>query len=108
LRRRHVRKEQIRNKRRREEEQARQAERDERKRINQQRQLERTMQNGEQSTVAQVPVEVSPQKRLFAASPDGYGSHGNHVSLCNSPTCVRVPIFSPLRPSKRRNTRIVS
>lgn len=107
MRRRHVRKEQIRNKREREAERALKAERDERERSYHQLEVERSVQNTKQST--EMEVEASPQKRpLFAMSPGGHDSRGNYAGFSNSPTSVQVPHFSPLRPSKRRNTGVVS
>jgi hypothetical protein len=110
LRRRHVRKEQkLRYKRRREEQARQQAdEQDEKERRNQQITTAELGCDTDKMANKNVSSPSLQQKEPLFSAVQIYGSQSSLVSLYNSPTCDRVPTFSPLRPSKRRNTREVS
>ena len=103
-----MRKEQIRKKRLREEEKAKQqAEREKReqKTPTSETLVELHTENIDSSPSAMM---LSPDRKLIFPA-HGYGSQGSLVALhSDSPNSVSAPIFSPLRPKKRRNTRHIA
>jgi C4-dicarboxylate-specific signal transduction histidine kinase len=113
LRRRHVRKEQIQK--RKEQEKAKRVERQEMESQKRRRAAE-AMESTKQSSVGRsssaLPVALSTPKRSAEISRmnNSIRRHGIRVALFgspryDSPNFMRVPTFSPLRPTKRRNTR---
>ena len=103
-----MRKEQIRKKRLREEERAKQQA--EREKSEQKTSTSETLDELNTENVDSSPsaMMLSPDRKLIFPA-HGYGSQGSLVALhSDSPNSVSVPIFSPLRPKKRRNTRHIA